>query len=69
MVSFPDVSTKIVNMDPLVTNQMLRSKIGEQAREIGRLKQIVEKQGVENEILKDLLREEMKRSAQDEKTD
>lgn len=62
MVSNTDagISGKIANSVPMVIHRMLQSKVDEQAKEIVRLKQLVEKKCVENEALKDLLRESMR---------
>lgn len=54
------ISDKIANSVPVVIHRMLQSKVDEQAKEIVRLKQLIEKKCLENEALKDLLKESMR---------
>ncbi|KAG4070340.1 hypothetical protein HA402_006482 [Bradysia odoriphaga] len=63
-VKYPgDINGEIDSMSSYnVTNEMLKSKIEEQAKEIARLKKLTDKQSLEIEILKELLEKSIKRS-------
>ncbi|XP_037033653.1 uncharacterized protein LOC119072515 isoform X2 [Bradysia coprophila] len=65
-MSDADVSADIFNKSLTVTHRTVQSKIDEQAKQIVRLKQVVEDQSLEIKILKDLLADSMKRSIRDE---
>ncbi|KAG4070201.1 hypothetical protein HA402_003891 [Bradysia odoriphaga] len=65
-MSDADLSADIFNKSLTATHRTVQSKIDEQAKQIVRLKQVVEDQSLEIKILKDLLADSMRRSIRDE---